>query len=78
MAERLADLAASFVVARNPEAGSTLGYLVKLATGDLYEYGWSPNGQTVIYTQLDTDAAAVDLSRPYAIRASSATDRSAT
>ena len=28
MAERLADLAASFVVARNPEAGSTLGYLV--------------------------------------------------
>jgi ERCC4 domain len=34
VAERLADLAASFVVARNPEAGSTLGYLVKLPLPD--------------------------------------------
>jgi len=30
MAERLGNLAATFVVARNPEAGSKLGYLVRL------------------------------------------------
>jgi hypothetical protein len=32
--ERLGDLAASFVVARNPEAGSKLGYLVRLPLPD--------------------------------------------
>jgi hypothetical protein len=32
--ERLGDLAASFVIARNPEAGSKLGYLVRLPLPD--------------------------------------------
>ena len=40
-----------------------------LATGDIIEYGWSPDGQTVLYTQRDSSAAEVDPSRPYAVKA---------
>jgi hypothetical protein len=40
-----------------------------LATGDVREYGWSPDGQVIIYTQRDAGAAAVSPQRPYAVMA---------
>jgi dipeptidyl aminopeptidase/acylaminoacyl peptidase len=38
-----------------------------LASGDLYAYGWSPDGQWVVYTRLDPSAAIADARRPYAV-----------
>jgi hypothetical protein len=38
---------------------------------DIREYGWSPDGQTVIYIRLDPAAFAADPARPYAIMAAS-------
>ncbi len=39
------------------------------ATGDIYNYGWSPDSQYVIYTRFDPDAAAVNPVRRYALMA---------
>lgn len=39
--------------------------------GDIRQYGWSPDGRTIVYTLLDADALAVDSGRPYAIMAAS-------
>src|SRR5574341_1463650 len=45
--------------------------------GDVREYGWSPDGQTVIYTRLDPVALAADPARPYAIMAASSVPHAA-
>lgn len=45
--------------------------------GDIREYGWSPESQTVIYTRLDPVALAADPQRPYAIMAASRVSRAA-
>ena len=45
--------------------------------GDIREYGWSPESQTVIYTRLDPLALAADPKRPYAIMAASRVSRAA-
>lgn len=37
--------------------------------GDVREYGWSPDSHTVIFTRLDSNALAVDPTRPYAVSA---------
>ena len=42
---------------------------ILLATGSIGEYGWSPDGQTVVFTRLDPDAAQVNPRRPFAIHA---------
>jgi Tol biopolymer transport system component len=49
-----------------------------LATGDVQEYGWSPDGQMVVYTQRDASAAAVNPRRPYAVMALAPNGRTAT
>ncbi len=45
--------------------------------GDIREYGWSPDSQTILYTRLDPNAQAVDPTRPYAIMAASRSPRAA-
>jgi hypothetical protein len=40
-----------------------------VASGDIYEYGWSPDGAVIVYTRLDVDAAMAAPTRPYAIMA---------
>jgi len=40
-----------------------------VATGDIYNYGWSPDGRFVVYTRFDPDAAAVNPIRRYALAA---------
>src|SRR6185503_11957788 len=38
---------------------------VLLATGDVREYGWSPDGQWVVYTRYDDAASQIDPLRPF-------------
>jgi hypothetical protein len=40
----------------------------QIAAGDIAEYGWSPDGRYVVFTQTDSRAAEVEPSHPYAIR----------
>lgn len=37
------------------------------AEGDVREYGWLPDGRTIVYTRLDPDALAADELRPFAV-----------
>jgi hypothetical protein len=39
------------------------------AAGDIRRYGWSPDGQFVVFTRYDADAAAVNPIQPYAVGA---------
>jgi Tol biopolymer transport system component len=64
----------AFLMATESQAGSRQLWRVSLdgsepvtvASGDIREYGWSPDGAKIIYTRLDPDAAAADATHPYA------------
>jgi len=64
----------AFLMATESQAGSRQLWRVPLdgsepvavASGDIREYGWSPDGARIIYTRLDPDAAAADATHPYA------------
>ncbi len=64
----------AFLMATESQAGSRQLWRVPLdgsepvtvASGDIREYDWSPDGKKIIYTRLDPDAAAADATHPYA------------
>jgi len=37
------------------------------AEGDVREYGWSPDGLTIVYTRVDPDALTINGQRPFAV-----------